>query len=287
MLWAAVFTENGGPYTLRIMTDRKLDLLICRPTGWHLECPRIGPFMLQLGWYMGRHEPTVAIRDLNISTSRILMIHNRAVERAREIGATHILFLDPDIDAHPQWWEWAWKFSQLHPGSIVAAPYRGAGPTYPVQVFVESGEAMPKRLDNAYAATLHGVWEVESIGSGLMLVDMAVFDRLDQQKGEHGEVLAYFDDTYRSPEKTDTGHTQDGWFCTRSRQAGIRIYCNFDLWAKHQQFEIIGPPEQSPRQEGLLGESCATADAGCLFDTDQSVVCLGTDTGVGPGIGPD
>jgi hypothetical protein len=267
------------------MTNRKLDLTICRPTGWHLESPRVSPFMLRLGWYMGRHEPMVPIHDANQSDSRILMIHNWSVEQARRNGSSHILFLDPDMDPHSLWWEWAWKFSQLHPGSVLAAPYCGGGADHPVQVFIQSGELMPMRINRGYAAGLAGVWEVEAIGTGLMLVDMTVFDRLDHQRGPNGETIPYFNDVFTDEKKVEKSGTQDGFFCARVRLAGIPIYCNFDLWSEHQQFEMVGRPRQHPVSEGLPGGLDSSAIGVCFPDAGQSVVCVGTDTGCSQGTG--
>jgi len=223
-----------------------------RPTGYHQEYTEVGVWQAYLSFELRRvcHKARFTIDT--VDTARILLARNQLVRRARLNRADYLLMIDPDMipDCRLGYWpeaesfmESSWRKLQECPRCVLAAPCRGAGPTHDgpqrwrVHVFQKGeGEETLIRMETQDAAMLRGWQEVEAIGSGMMLIPMAVFNRLDEDAEQRGlGVVPYFDDVYEDQAKTEIRYTQDIYFCLRCRKAGIPIYANFSAWAGHWQ----------------------------------------------------
>lgn len=240
-------------------------LLIAQPVGYKTQCAELGTWLSQLTFHLGARSKDFDIRYLCVFNPRIGMCRNRCVTHARKVGATHILFVDPDMS--PDWyfhqdrnsgarpfWAEAFPFVTKHAQNgqyvVAAAPYCGPPPHEPVHVFVSNKKSgKPVRLRRESAAVLKGWWQVRSVGTGLMLMDARVFDHLPPP---------YFTDIYTDVYEQDLQITQDIRFCMSCEEAGIPVCVNFDCWARHWQLSpvekpsIILPGANDPPQESSI-----------------------------------
>ena len=109
-------------------------LFIARPVGWQLEAPTVGTWLFLLGMSVARKPEISGVFCGYHHNSRIHLTRNQLVKQARDHGCTHILMLDPDMypDIHVEesgqaFFDSAWEFSMMHPGSVVAAPQEQDG----------------------------------------------------------------------------------------------------------------------------------------------------------------
>ena len=170
------------------------------------------------------------------------MCRNICVQHARSVEATHILFLDPDMvpDAYIQddpqakpFWHVAWPFMKANPGCVLAAPYCGRRPHEPVHCFARNKENNLVRITRDQAALLEGWYAVDAVGTGMMLIDMAVFDRFEHP---------IFRDVFQDKTCTKLRQSQDVDFCLRCHAAKVPVYVNFSCWADHWQNSPVRRP---------------------------------------------
>jgi len=143
--------------------------------------------------------------------SSICANRNTLVHEARKAGADFLLFIDNDM-----------SFPWFAPDRLVhIAEERGLdiiGCNYLFKSPPHQWMVKP-RQDCEH---LQAIDEVDRLPTGMMLVRMSVFDKLD---------IPYFNyDTYTEP---DTGLTtvasEDYYFCDRAREKGIKIFIDTDL----------------------------------------------------------
>jgi len=225
---------------------------IGRPTGYHQEYTEISFWQTHLPFELRRVCGKARFTVDYVDTARILLARNLLVKRARLNRADYLIMADPDMipdcrlgswpEAEP-WFESCWRKLQETPLCVLAAPARGVSPTQdgPQQwrfhaFWNGEGDVRLKRIESQEASLLRGWQEVEAIGSGLLLIPMGVFNRLDEVAEERGNgTVPYFDDVYEDETKTEIEYTQDLYFCLRCRDAGIPIFANFSAWAGHWQ----------------------------------------------------
>lgn len=159
-----------------------------------------------------------AFRTIDVETD-LLMLSNCdvvgsrtwIVHEARKRNATHLLFIDSDM---------FFPCSSLkdnpirklldHKKDIVGAAYNKRQlPLSPNEVPVD-----PTRNT--------GLFKCETLGTGFLLIDMKVFDKLKEPyfqfgRGEDGQ-LVYGEDT---------------WFCRRAIEAGFEVWADSTLGIKH------------------------------------------------------
>jgi hypothetical protein len=229
-------------------------ITIARPTGYKLECPEIGTFLMDFTARV-RDFPDVGLIDtFNVQNPRIAMCRNACVAHARDVGSTHILWLDPDmvIDRYvqrtadgrsvpgrakpffPVAWDFIKRHAQAYGPCVVAAPYASCYPHRAIHVFAASttGNSLA-RITHAEAAKLSGWTQVRAVGTGCMLMDVKVFDRLQEP---------YFDDLFKTVAHADLHHSQDVRFCLKCAGAKVPIYVNWDCPAGHYQNTIVEMP---------------------------------------------
>lgn len=223
-------------------------LTVARLTGWQLECPDIATWLADWAFRMREYPEVQSIDFFNISNPRIAMCRNACVKHAKEVNSTHILWIDPDMvldrylkrdregkitgRAKP-FWDEAWKFIQAHPYSVAAAPYSGRPPHRPIHVFVKNEADQLVRVSHEEASKLTGWTQVAGVGTGAMLMDIRLFDRLEQP---------YFKDTFTDRSETKLHHSQDVHFCSKCEPAKIPIYVNWDCACGHWQNSVVEMP---------------------------------------------
>lgn len=233
-------------------------LYICRPVGFALEAPDIGTWLMLFGYELGAHNATcnkedrISLSGKHSCRERILAARNSGVYDARQGGATHLLFIDPDvcIDRYagvgikPQdwvvpWWKTAWDFMLDNPGCVIGAPYCGMLDPPIVQVFERDGDTH-RHFQYEEVKSRKGWEQVSAIGTGLLLVDMKVFDAIDQKNPE--KEFPYFDDLYEDALKRKIRVTPDVFFCDLCTDADVPVYVNWDFWIGHYQNQIVESP---------------------------------------------
>lgn len=219
-----------------------LRLWIARPSGWQLEATGTGTWLADLCYYLGQTQPFKEVAFGTTMMSRIAMARNIEVRDAKKWGATHLLFLDPDMipDAYcgrdpnaVPWWPTYFSFLQAHPGSVLGTPACGAPPDERVQVWGKTPAGETTRIPRDAAATARGWQRVAMVGSALLLIDMTVFDKLPQP---------YFSDVYTDETQTELAYSQDCYFCRQCEKHGVNVFVNFDCWADHQHFTRVRRP---------------------------------------------
>lgn len=231
-------------------------LHIGRPLGFALECPDMGTQLFtlghQIGYANGKGREIIYPSLTHRCRERIPASRNQLVADAIDAGATHLLMLDPDVAldhyvgrepwAVP-WFSTFWSFAMANHGSVLAAPYCGRGlADPPVQVF-DGGttETERRRVPWNDARQRRGWQRVTGVGTGLMLIDMRIFERLKPP---------YFIDHYADETCTRLDYTPDLWFCQLCCAAGIPIYVNWDCWVGHWQNQIVACPRVGEQDYG-------------------------------------
>lgn len=136
---------------------------------------------------------------------------NNIVNKAKEIKATHLLFLDSDH---------TFPFYALR--KLIDSDKRIISACY-------CNRLLPDRLAGCdvkkqeLKTDLKGIQEVGGVGGGFLLINMDVFNKIDKPyfmlfTDENGEQFAQ-------------GH--DIYFCDKARKAGEKIYMDFDLKLEH------------------------------------------------------
>lgn len=145
---------------------------------------------------------------INERTSLVHKGRNQIIIEAKKLKADSVLFLDTDMTFPCDTLErLAMKKKQ-----IVGCDYMRRRPPFKNTVKEISGSYAP------YNAT--GCREVQYIGTGCLLADLAVFDKIGEP---------YFDTVYDK----EVGFVgEDYRFCERARLAGHQVFCDFDL-SKH------------------------------------------------------
>lgn len=226
-------------------------IAIVRPTGFRLECPEIGTWLMQLAYRLAADG--IEAVSLNEQNWRVPMNRNRAVMEARKAKCDYMLMLDPDaapdryvrmrdggyVGHMRPFWDEAWPMIQQRPDTVLAAPAVGPYPDRLVNVWGERDGHLA-RLSHG-AAMLRGWLPMGAVGTHLMLIGMGVFDRIDQP---------YFHDLYTDSTETHVHQTQDIFFCGKVRRAKMDILVNFSCWAGHWQNSIVDPPGMEGPAQG-------------------------------------
>lgn len=159
---------------------------------------------------------------VNVGGSILPDVRHRIVAEAMRWEATHLLFLDADM-TFP-----AWAANQLlmRGVPIVGANYsRRSFPPIPTawvgdrktghKLYTEPGDT--------------DLVEVKHVGTGLMLIDMRVFEHLDAKAQERGEphALPFF--AFEVAEDKAGFIGEDVYFCEKCRAEGLPVYCDQEL----------------------------------------------------------
>ncbi|KKM60490.1 hypothetical protein LCGC14_1541350, partial [marine sediment metagenome] len=217
-------------------------ICVARPAGHKLECPDMGTYLAQWINDLKNCSGASGVDFFTVSNPRIRMMRNMCVAHAFKKKADFLLFLDPDhrvdkyVQLDPQgktrstpdatpFFPAAWALAlqhrqQNHPPAVYAGPYCGCPPHMPVQTFTKNKQGQLVRLGRDQAAGLRGWHQVTATGTGLMLIDMRVFERLRRPD------VPFFKDTYVDPSEVKIKYSQDVDFCLRCGAAGMPIYLN-------------------------------------------------------------
>ena len=167
---------------------------------------------------------------------------------AKDKGASYLLFVDPDMEpdieegradgkALPFFQSSLNMLEKLKAGKIegmpegslgiIGAPALSGPPDFMVNVQMPDDDVKCKyrraTIEEAIAKTSM-IERVVAIGTGLMLIPMAVFDKAK---------TPYFEDKYNDPLKRFVYSSQDTSFCFNCNNNGVSVWCNWYAWARH------------------------------------------------------
>jgi len=202
---------------------------------------------------------------LDKADTPITMCRNFAIKAAHQAGVDCLVMYDSDM--HPDnllgldstakpFWEVAFNFFCRwydRGPCVLAAPYCGP-PPHPRRggsecPYIFTWEARSNHPDERWAslrmfersevAQRTGIEEVAAIGTGLMMLDMRLFEELPPP---------WFDYEWKDPPyNTEKASTEDVYFTRNCSMQGIPVYVLWDCWAGHvKQYESSKPRVLDP-----------------------------------------
>ena len=145
------------------------------------------------------------------------------VKRAKDLGATHVLFVDDDMSFFSSKKNSAVDQLLSHKKEIVGVPYNWR--KFPLQStaipstvevkeqsdLVVDPETLPKEL-----------FECRTVGTGLLLIETAVFDKLPEP---------WFDFIRKPSGDLEIG--EDSFFCLLAQKHGVKVWADPEIKAQH------------------------------------------------------
>lgn len=152
--------------------------------------------------------------DYDVLTHESCYIHvnrERLVQRAREGGYSHILFLDSDMYFEKD------ALSRLlaHDKDIIGADYNYR--ELPLRSIMKTED----RHGNKIYEKHDNLVKCAGLGTGFLLIKLSVFDKLEEP---------YF---FYENEGSEIIQGDDIWFCNRALEAGFDIWCDTSIKIWH------------------------------------------------------
>lgn len=229
-------------------TKAKFTLCLASALVFAKDCKIVGP----------DGEPVeIEIETFMVSCSMLTESRHRLVAEALAWGATHMLWLDADHvfpnDVIPR--------LLAHNLDVVGANYpRRIIPTAPTAAKHIDDEHDNRNLVYTTAEKAHAgeVEEVDHLGFGVCLMNMAVFDAMQVKADEtDGNFLPLFQFVPREDKIGMIG--EDVFFFQKVRDAGCKVYCDHALsWEVGHIHEQILTNAHAVRQREKWDEFCQT-----------------------------
>jgi hypothetical protein len=236
----------------------KANVIFTRFPGGNSEHPDTTDWMIETV-IKAKSDPRIGdVMHWREADTPITMVRNKAVKVAKAAGADFMVMIDSDmrpdlsLKGAKKFWDTAWPFmidpavraeyGIAHTGPcIIGAPYCGKPPHENVFIFrwttMQSDHPNPDfRLDQfprEEAALRTGIEEVAALPTGLIIIDMRVFDYLESP---------YFYYEYMDAEETEKASTEDVTFTRDATMAGVPCYVAWDCWAGHHKSKCVGKP---------------------------------------------
>jgi hypothetical protein len=170
---------------------------------------------------------------------------NSIVKRAQELKLDYIVMCDNDqvpdvVPGAPLFWDTAFNFArELGELCVITAPTRMLNGMIAIhRLEVRDGKKHLLLMQPHEVAYKKGVERVAGTGTGLIFIDMAVFDLLTPP---------YFRFEYTDKLETDVKAGEDILFTADLGGPKVPIYCAWDCWSGHDKMGCIGKPEAKPR----------------------------------------
>jgi hypothetical protein len=177
-------------------------------------------------WQMHRKTPSIFSFKLD---TYIEKARNEAVVQAVQANATHLMFIDSDMYFPPD------GVDRLlaHKKDIVGGLYFGRMHPKPMAFRIKDNQSVSvdPRIE-------HGVVEVDFIGTGFMLIDMKVFEKLDPPFFS----FSYHPEDIGLPKTGDmfAPKGEDVFFCMYAKKNGFKVFCDTDLKLGHVGQRVYG-----------------------------------------------
>lgn len=258
-------------------------------------------------------DPRVSkISKIWINDTPITMGRNRAVEAAKQVKADFLVMIDNDmkpdaylaansnrldVDAATRpFWDSSWDFVLKHYDRgpcMVGAPYCGPPPHENVYVFRwanfqtdhPNADLRIEQYTREEAVVRSGFEEVACLPTGLVIIDMRVFDNPLVKP-------PYFSYEYTDRNELAKASTEDCVFTRDLNIANIPLFVNWDAWAGHWKMKCVGRPKPIWREQiHQKFRDAVLADVSCskkltfvreedYEDAERSGVDLSAKTGV-------
>lgn len=257
------------------MTERTFKIFAGFPAyagngGYSAVLPKI-MFWWHRTYYAMRNDPSIEkVFYEEFCDTPIPMVRNQMVKHAKALGADYLLMVDsdnaPDIEpGGKEFWPTSWEFLKKHYDkgpALIFAPYCGT-PTHEVPYVFKwatvANEDAPEKfslemMNREEAALWSGIVDVAAGPTGLMLIDMRVFDLIDPP---------YFQYEYKDATQSEKASTEDVYFTRNASLNGIvklgynPLYCNFDSWAGHAKQKMVRKPR--PLSADAVAETLSKA----------------------------
>lgn len=225
-------------------TDEQYRVCLARSAGHFSELTPFVTWFAALSFRLGRDPRIKDVIYQQPNSPRILLNRNLIVKSALESKCDFLLMVDPDMQPDflanelgaIDFWKSSFEFMLRNRGCVIGAPACSGYPKRDPCVWRLDPE-MDKvvRVTREEAGRQRPCLEqVSAIGTGLMLIDMQIFDKLEQP---------WFDDVYLDKSKTRLTMSQDVWFCRQVNKAEFPVFCNWSAWAAHWKYEPVCRPE--------------------------------------------
>lgn len=173
---------------------------------------------------------------------RIMQCRNIMCDQAKELGSTHLMMVDPDMNPDvlygvngKRFVVEAKAFLDEHPRCIVGAPACSNFPQRNINVFMPDEVNGVRALEHAEAKDFVGWHQVRGVGTGLVMFRVDILDDIDTTRSP------YYYDIYKDMRHLDLQSSQDITFCINAAKAGIDTYVNFDCWCGHYKTTCVMP----------------------------------------------
>ena len=156
---------------------------------------------------------------------------NNAVEQAKRLDRDLLIMIDNDMLPNMEWFAFVCSIyrNSKDPPMVIGSPYRGGEPERLVQVL----DIDLKRVTLEDANKRFGCASVRCCGTGLIAIDMEVFDKIKHP---------YFDYVYTDETHSDVQWTEDFYFTNKVHEAEWCVNVTWDHWSGHDKSEIVSRP---------------------------------------------
>lgn len=224
-----------------------------------------------------------------ISDTPITMTRNKAITRARELGADIVVMLDSDmrpdlcLDRDPlakPFWDTSFDYLYKHYDTgpvMIGAPYCGPPPHENVYVFrwrsrqgnhPDDVDMQLEQYTREEAAIMGGIQEAAALPTGVIMADVRLFELSDpksqvanlKQQGYEENIARdlsrpwfYYEwqDEYgdRKASTEDVTATRDLSLIGQNVLGYNPILCNWDAWGGHWKPKLVGKPQLLTQSE--------------------------------------
>ncbi len=214
----------------------------------------------------GKMNTDVRISDTHfcrLADTPITMCRNMAIEQAKRLGVDLLVMVDNDvkpdlgqgkykIPGSLKFWDSSFDYWWNHQDEgpiIIGAPYCGPPPHCNVYVFLwrqlqdhpAESEFCLKQYEREEVVELRGIQPVAALPTGLILIDMRVF-----QSKSDGSYKAleppFFYYEYPDERTLEKLSTEDVTFTRDASLNGAQVLCNWDAWCGHWKRYLVGKP---------------------------------------------
>ena len=227
------------------MSD-KYRLLVFRPSGVSIMRPETTDWLCRLQLELCRIGKFETSTMMGFDQPRIALGRNVAVRNAMDMECDYLLMVDPDmqpdmyVGQHPQaelFFSSSLEWLECNGPGIVAAPAVSGRPLCRPNMYrMEDGDGIAHRYTHQQcrqAIEEPQFEQVAAIGTGLMLINMQVFDAIEKP---------WFHDLFVDDREDALQLSQDLYFTAGATQSGVPVWCNWFSWAGHAQYEVLGCP---------------------------------------------
>jgi hypothetical protein len=239
-----------------------------------IECVAVRNWLIQTVRKIDKDPRCELLEPFDKADTPVYMTRNEAVEDAKKKGTDLLIMIDndirpdtPEVGAKPFWdssFDFWWNATTNKPAQspcIIGAPYCGPPPKCNVFVARWTNWANPEDCGpdarivglklNQYsreeAAVCAGFERVVGLPTGLIMIDMRVFDKMPHPYFQYewdGEHQACHECYQKIPGKRiKKSTTEDFYFSRTATEVGIPVFVNWDAWVGHYKLIEIGKPK--------------------------------------------